>query len=116
MAYILLAALLILELGFTAFELTRPTSKRRWTPRRFVADSAELVLFLLMVFLPGIDLGFRFKALFTILVIRLAVAGLFAVLYRKNDKTKKRSAIVMSAVISVILLAVNMMKTRNRRI
>ena len=109
MAYILLAALLILELGFTAFELTRPTSKRRWTPRRFVADSAELVLFLLMVFLPGIDLGFRFKALFTILVIRLAVAGLFAVLYRKNDKTKKRSAIVMSAVISVILLAVNMM-------
>ena len=109
MAYILLAALLILELGFTAFELTRPTSKRRWTPRRFVADSAQLVLFLLMVFLPGIDLGFRFMALFTILVIRLAVAGLFAVLYRKNDKTKKRSAIVMSAVISVILLAVNMM-------
>ena len=79
----------------TAFELTRPTSKRRWTPRRFVADSAEFVLFLLMVFLPGIDLGFRFKALFTILVIRLAVAGLFAVLYRKNDKTKKRSAIVL---------------------
>lgn len=109
MAYILLAALLILELGFTAFELTRPTSKRKWTPRRFVADSSQLVLFLLMVFLPGIDLGFRFKALFTILVIRLAVAGLFAVLYRKNDKTKKRSAIVMSAVISVVLLTVNMM-------
>ena len=80
MAYILLAALLILELGFTAFELTRPTSKRKWTPRRFLADSAEFVLFLLMVFLPGIDLGFRFKALFTILVIRLAVAGLFAAL------------------------------------
>lgn len=109
MAYILLAALLILELGFTAFELTLPTSKRRWTPRRFVADSSQLVLFLLMAFLPGIDLGFRFKALFTILVIRLTVAGLFAVLYKKNDKTKKRSAIVMSAVISVILLTVNMM-------
>ena len=109
MAYILLAALLILELGFTAFELTRLTSKRKWTPRRFLADSAELVLFLLMVFLPGIDLGFRFKALFTILVIRLAVAGLFAALYRKNDKTKKKSAIVMSAVISVVLITVNMM-------
>lgn len=108
MAYILLAALLILELGFTAFELTRISSKRKWTPRRFVADSAELVLFLLMVFLPGIDLGFRFKALLTILVVRIAVAGLFAVLYSKNNKTKKKLAIVMSAVISVILLTVNM--------
>lgn len=108
MAYILFVILLVAELGFAAFELTRSTSKSSWTPRRFMVNSAELIVFLIMIFLPGIDLGFRFKALFTVLILRLAVAGLFALLYRRNDKAKRKSAIVLSSLISIILIAVNM--------
>ena len=108
MAFFLLMILLITELGFGAFELTRKTSKSKWTPVRFMVDSLQLVIFLVMVFLPGIDLGFRFKALFTILIIRLVTAGLFALIYRKNDKRKKKGAIVLSALISVILITANM--------
>lgn len=108
MAFFLLMILLITELGFGAFELTRKTSKSKWTPVRFMVDSLQLVIFLVMVFLPGIDLGFRFKALFTILILRLVTAGLFALIYRKNDKRKKKGAIVLSALISVILITANM--------
>lgn len=108
MAIFLLMILLITELGFGAFELTRKTSKSKWTPGRFMVDSLQLVIFLVMVFLPGIDLGFRFKALFTVLILRLLTAGLFALLYRKNDKIKKKGAIILSALISVILITSNM--------
>lgn len=109
MALFLLIVLLITELGFGAFELSRSTSKSKWTPRRFMADAVQIVIFLVMVLLPGIDLGFRFKALFTVLVLRLITAGLFTLAYRRNDKTKKRSAIVLSALISVVLITVNML-------
>ena len=109
MALFLLIVLLITELGFGAFELSRSTSKSKWTPRRFMADAVQIVIFLVMVLLPGIDLGFRFKALFTVLVLRLITAGLFTLAYRRNDKTKKKSAIVLSALISVVLITVNML-------
>ena len=109
MALFLLIVLLITELGFGAFELSRSTSKSKWTPRRFMADAVQIVIFLVMVLLPGIDLGFRFKALFTVLVLRLITAGLFTLAYRRNDKTKKKSAIVLSVLISVVLISVNML-------
>ena len=109
MALFLLIVLLITELGFGAFELSRSTSKSKWTPRRFMTDAVQIVIFLVMVLLPGIDLGFRFKALFTVLVLRLITAGLFTLAYRRNDKTKKKSAIVLSVLISGVLITVNML-------
>lgn len=108
MAYILFSILLVTELGFAAFELTRHSSKSSWTPRRLLVNTAELMVYLIMIFFPGIDLSFRFKTLFTVLILRLAAAGLFALLYRKNGKSKKRSAIVLSALISIVLITVNM--------
>lgn len=108
MATLLLAVLLITELGFCVYELTRSSSKSSWTPRRFMIDSAQLVIFLIMAFLPGIDFSFRFRALLTVLVLRLIVAGIFALAYRSNEKTKKRGAMVMSALISIMLIATNM--------
>ena len=108
MATLLLAVLLITELGFCVYELTRSSSKSSWTPRRFMIDSAQLVIFLIMAFLPGIDFSFRFRALLTVLVLRLIVAGIFMLAYRSNEKTKKRGAMVMSALISIMLIATNM--------
>lgn len=108
MAALLLIILLIVETGFLAYELTRKSSKREWTPRRFVIDSVQLVLFLIMVLLPGIDFGFRFRMLLTVLLLRVLAAGIFALAYRKNEKSKKKSAVVFSTIISIILIATNM--------
>ena len=109
MATLLLIILLIVETGFLAYELTRKSSKREWTPRRFVIDSVQLVLFLIMVLLPGIDFGFRFRMLLTVLLLRVLAAGIFALAYRKNEKSKKKSAIVFSMIISIILITTNML-------
>ena len=76
MAALLLLILMIAELGFCVYELTRKTTKREWTPRRFIIDSAQLVIFLIMALLPGIDFSFRFKALFFILIF---IVGFFFV-------------------------------------
>ena len=109
MAALILIILLIVETGFLAYELTRKSSKREWTPRRFVIDSVQLVLFLIMVLLPGIDFGFRFRMLLTVLLLRVLAAGIFALAYRKNEKSKKKSAIVFSTIISIILITTNML-------
>ena len=109
MAALILIILLIVETGFLAYELTRKSSKREWTPRRFVIDSVQLVLFLIMVLLPGIDFGFRFRMLLTVLLLRVLAAGIFALAYRKNEKSKKKSAIVFSMIISIILITTNML-------
>ena len=109
MAALLLIILLIVETGFLAYELTRKSSKREWTPRRFVIDSVQLVLFLIMVLLPGIDFGFRFRMFLTVLLLRVLAAGIFALAYRKNEKSKKKSAIVFSTIISIILITTNML-------
>ena len=90
MAALLLIILLIVETGFLAYELTRKSSKREWTPRRFVIDSVQLVLFLIMVLLPGIDFGFRFRMLLTVLLLRVLAAGIFALVYMKIEKSKKK--------------------------
>ena len=109
MAYLLLIVLLITEIGFSVFELTRTTVKREWTPKRVLVNGVQLGIFLLMTLLPGIDFGFRFTALLIVLILRLAVSGIFALAYRKNDKQKKKAAIVFSALISVVLIAANML-------
>ncbi len=109
MATLLLIILLIVEFSFLAYGLARSTSKRAWTPARFVIDAVQIVLFLIMALLPGIDFGFRFKMLFTVLVLRLLVAGVYALIYKHNDKIKKKGAMVLSAVISVVLISFNML-------
>ena len=109
MAYLLLIVLLITETGFSVFELTRTTVKREWTPKRVLVNGVQLGIFLLMTLLPGIDFGFRFTALLIVLILRLVVSGIFALAYRKNDSQKKKAAIVFSALISVVLIAANML-------
>ena len=96
--------LIISEIGFAVFELSKKTIKKEWSLNRLIADVTQLIISLLMVFLPGIDFSFRFKGLFIILVIRIAIAGLFAFINRHNDKLKKKASIIFSAVISTIII------------
>ena len=108
MTSILLIILSILETGFMVFELTQKSEKKEWTLRRLIVNACELIVFLAMVLLPGIDTGFRFAGLITILIIRIVVAGIFWLINRNNTKVKKKVTIVLGAVLSVGLIASSM--------
>lgn len=105
MNVLLLSVLIILEIGFMVFELTRSSAKKDWTKRRLIANAAELVIFFILVLLPGIDTGFRFKGLIVMLILRLVTSVIFLLANRKNLKTKKKVAIIMGALLSVSLIA-----------
>ena len=101
MALVLLLILVITEIGFAAFECTDPEMKKSWTLKRLVVNAGEIVIFLLMLLLPGIDLSFRFKGLVILLLARILVSAVFWLANRKNEKRKKRAAIVWGAILSI---------------
>ncbi|MCR5848527.1 MAG: hypothetical protein K6G75_10475 [Lachnospiraceae bacterium] len=108
MAFLLFIILTISEIGFTVFELTKKSSKKEWSLKRLIANAAELAVFFLALLLPGIDLSFRFKALLFILFARIAISGIVFLIKRKNEKDKSKAMIVLSALLSVMLIATNM--------
>ena len=104
MALVLLLILVITEIGFAAFECTDPEMKKSWTLKRLAVNAGEIVIFLLMLLLPGIDLSFRFKGLVILLLVRILVSAVFWLANRKNEKRKKRAAIVWGAILSILLI------------
>ncbi len=108
MAMVIFLLLMITEIGFAVFGFTKSTLKNQWTGERLLVNGAEAVIFLLLLLLPGIDLSFRFTALAILLLIRVLAAGLFFLLYRKNENMKKKAAIAGSVLISILLFAVSL--------
>ena len=109
MALVLLLILVITEIGFAAFECTDPEMKKSWTLKRLAVNAGEIIIFLLMLLLPGIDLSFRFKGLVILLLVRILVSVIFWLINRKNEKRKKRAAIVWSAILSILLISGGML-------
>ena len=105
MTVLLLSILVLLELGFMIFELTKSSNKKEWTTRRIILNAAQLVIFFLMVLLPGIDTGFRFAGLIFMLVLRIVVSGIFWLINRKSIKTKRKPAIVLGGLFGAALIA-----------
>ncbi len=105
MTVLLLSVLVLLEIGFMVFELTRNTAKKEWTGKRIILNAAQLVIFFLMVLLPGIDTSFRFAGLIFMLVLRLAVSGIFWLINRRSSKSKKKAAIVFGGLMGAALIA-----------
>ena len=104
MALILLLILIAAEIGFLVFEARRSSGKKEWSLRRLIVDLGQAVIFGIMLLFPGIDTGFRFTGLIIMLVARIAVAGIFALAYRKKTVTKKTGLKVMSLIVSVMLI------------
>ena len=105
MTAMLVIILCILEIGFMVFELAKQSEKKEWTTKRLIVNGCELVTFFAMAFLPGIDTSFRFKGLIVMLVIRIAVAGIFWFVNRNNSKMKKKAPVVLGALLSMSLIA-----------
>ena len=97
MALVLLLILVITEIGFAVFELTKNTTKKNWTIERLGVNGAEAVIYLIMLALPGIDFSFRFKSLVLLLAIRIIFAFIFLLINRKNEKIKKKVFIILGS-------------------
>ena len=108
MELILLLILVTLEIGFAAFEFTKSETKSSWSLKRLVANGIETAVYLLMVLLPGIDFSFRFKGLLFMLIVRIVFSGIFFLIFRKSEKQKKKAAIIISALISILILTVSL--------
>ena len=84
MELLLLFILIAAEILFLIFEAVKKSSdKKTWTIRRLIVNAGELVLYCIMLLLPGIDTSFRFTGLIILLVVRIVFAGIFAP-YRKR--------------------------------
>ena len=108
MALLLLIILIVSEIGFIVFELTKNPLKKEFGKMRLFVNISQCLIFFLMLLLPGIDLSFRFKGLLFILIVRILVSALVFAIQRKNEKSKKKIMIVLSAVLSVLLISFNM--------
>lgn len=108
MSVFLLIILIIIEAGFATFELTQQSLKSKWNIKKMIINIIELVVYLLMVFLPGIDLSFRFKGLLILLGLRILISGIISLIQKNNKEIKKKFIIILSAVLSIILIALSL--------
>ena len=84
MVMLLLLVLILTEICFAAFELSRKTTRKEWALRRLCVSGIELATFLIMTLLPGIDLSFRFIGIAFILIMQVIISALFWFIRRKN--------------------------------
>ena len=109
MAIILLLVLSAAEIGLVAFEWQKEITKREWSAHRLYACVGELLLYLGMLILPGIDFGFRFKLLAFLLVLRCLVSGILRLCSRKNDKRKRKGTIAAGAVFGIFVFLLSLL-------
>lgn len=105
MTVILLSVLVITEIGFMIFGLAKRSTKKEWTTKRLILNAAQIVVFFAMVLFPGIDMGFRFKGLIAMLMLRLITAAVFWLANRKSAIAKKKAPVVLGAFLSTSLIA-----------
>lgn len=85
-------------------------NKRGWLFGRLLTNFGELLLFLAMLLAPGIDLGFRFKGLFIVLLLRCAVTMICFLIRRNRLQGNKRFfGMILSAVLGMILITASML-------
>nr|MCR5390204.1 dienelactone hydrolase family protein [Lachnospiraceae bacterium] len=108
MTMLLWTVLIVSEIGLAIYELAGKATKKEWTLKRLTVSGGQIVIYLLMVALPGIDFSFRFTGLFILLGIRALIAGIFWLIDRHNENKKKNLWIVLSAVLGIVLISMSM--------
>lgn len=99
----LIFTLTVIEIGLVALTISEFKKKKEWYRNRFFANAIEVLTFAIFAFFPGIDYGFRFKALIVILVVRLILSIIFFLPKRNREETIKKSKIIVSALLAVIM-------------
>ena len=108
MVMLLLLVLIVTEIGFAAFTLSGNFNRGEWAMRRLCVSAIELVTYLVMTLLPGIDFSFRFWGILGILVLQLVISAVFWLIRRKKDTAKGRPSIIIRAVLGILFISLAM--------
>lgn len=108
MVKLMLLVLILTETGFAAFELSRKISVKEWAMRRLCVSGIELLTFLVMTLLPGIDLSFRFMGIAFILIMQLLISALFWFVRRKNENIKGKPSIIIRTLLGILIILLAM--------
>lgn len=105
MNIVLLVLLCAAEAVFAVLAMKRRPNKEKWQTERLICDAGQLGVFLIMLLAPSVDMSFRFKGLFALLLIRIVIAfaGWLIAKYTP-PKPKRPSMMILSAVLSVVII------------
>lgn len=110
MNIVLLILLCVFEAAFAVTAIRRKADKKGWQTGRLICNAGQLALFFVMLIAPGIDMSFRFMGLFVMLLLRIIIAFIGMMIIRnKEDKAKRPSMMILSAVLSVFLISGSLM-------
>lgn len=105
MNFLLLILLCAAEVLLAVLSVKRRTDKKHWQTERLICNAGQLGVFIVMLLAPSVDMSFRFKGLFVLLLIRIVVAFIaWLIVKNKEPKPKRASAKVLSAVLSAFLI------------
>lgn len=107
---LLLIVLVVCEMILAAMSISKNSDNRAWRAGRFATSVGQLLLFLVMLILPGIDLGLRFKVLFALLVFRVIWAAVrYLIARRKLVKEKGKVSKVVAGILASILILIGLL-------
>lgn len=102
--------LCVVEIVLAGIGIFGRANKRGWLLGRLLTNVGELLLFLVMLLAPSIDLGFRFKGLFIVLLLRLTITLIcFLIKRNKLQGNKRIFVMILSAVLGAVLITVSML-------
>lgn len=104
MEKLLLLVLILTEAGSAAFALSSEITLREWAQRRLYISVIEIMTFLVMTLLPGIDLSFRFKGIALVLILQLIISVLFRMIRSKDERRKGKPSIVIRTVFGILVI------------
>ncbi len=102
MNILILILLTAAEIMLAAFCISRKINVGNYVTLRIAANAIELVIGLLAVFTKQGSLKLRFGGLLALLVIRVVIAGIIWLINHSKEERKKKSAIILSVVFSVM--------------
>lgn len=100
----IIAVLIALETALAVSALKRGCDSPSWLKGRLVVRALETALLVGLALMPFIYMKFRFTGAIVTLCILLVVALIRWLAGRKKPGVKKKSAVVMSAVLTLLLL------------
>lgn len=110
MGIVYLVLFILAEAALVVLTFTKFSNKPQWRKNRLFVRAAEAAVLLGIILVPVTYLKWRFFMAFSVLIIRLIIAGVaFLVKRGKADGVRSKGASIASCVLSVILIAVALM-------
>ncbi len=97
------------EIALVVLTFTKFREKAAWRKNRMIIRAAETILLLGIILIPSTNMKWRFFGALFVLAVRLLIAVIArAVTRKKTNSLRKKSATVISCVLSVVLIALSL--------